>query len=576
MSMLRDRNTKSIFDNDEFESDKQFLVKNKDSIGDKSAELKWWQRELVYQIYPRSFQDSNGDGVGDIPGIISRLDYLHKLGVGVLWLSPVYKSPQVDNGYDISDYRDIHEEYGTLADMDELISEARERGIRIIMDLVINHTSDQHPWFVASRDPQSPYRDYYFWRDGREGGGLPNNWTSFFGEECWVYDEKSGQYYLHLFAKGQPDLNFYHPPVLEEIKAIMRFWLERGIAGFRCDVINVIFKESLEDGRRRLILTGSEHYISRPGTHDILQKLRAEVLDDYDCFTVGETVFVTPKMGQELCDPERRELDMIFSFEHMETDQFIVKWFKRRFNAARLGRVLDRWQQALYWTANYLENHDQPRSVSRFGDDSDFWCESAKMLAMLLLTQRGTPFVFQGQEIGMTNFDFSAVEQLQDVESHNINRLLKSWHVPAGLRWRMLRRSSRDNARTPVQWNADEGAGFTTGQPWLGLNSNYRKINVAAQERDEDSVLNFYCRLIELRRSRPALMTGDFTLLEAKRGRIVYERRQGNERLLVLLSFSKHRQKLPYRGDLIISNYGHQTFAGMLEPYEAVILNIIM
>lgn len=541
-----------------------------------TGELKWWQQEIIYQIYPRSFQDSNGDGVGDIQGIISRLDYLKELGVGVLWLSPVYKSPQVDNGYDISDYYDIHDEYGTLADMDELIAQAAARGMRVIMDLVINHTSDQHPWFIESRDPASPKRDYYYWRDGREGGGNPNNWTSFFGEDCWVYDEKSGQYYLHLFAKGQPDLNYHNPAVFEEIKSIMRFWLDRGIAGFRCDVINIIFKESLEDGRRRLILTGSEHYISRPGTHEILKKLRSEVLDDYDCFTVGETVFVTPKMGQELCDPERRELDMIFSFEHMETDQFIVKWFKRKFHAGRFGRVIERWQQAMYWPAVYLENHDQPRSVSRFADDGRYWSESAKMLAVLLLTQRGTPFVFQGEEIGMTNFDFASLEQLQDVESHNIDRLLKRFHVPAGMRWRMLLRTSRDNARTPVQWNGESGAGFTTGSPWLGINKNHKKINVAAQEHDTESVLNFYRCLIGMRKQREVLVAGDFKLIEAKRSRIVYERSLGHERMLIILSFSDKPQRVSYRGDLIVSNYSRQTFDGRLSPYEAAVLEIMM
>ncbi|MCK9525611.1 MAG: alpha-amylase family glycosyl hydrolase, partial [Limnochordia bacterium] len=308
--------------------------------------LKWWQERVVYQVYPRSFQDSNGDGIGDLQGIISHLDELADLGVGIIWLSPVYPSPNVDNGYDISDYKGIHPEFGTMADMDELLVEAKKRDIRLVMDLVINHTSDQHAWFQQSRDKESPYRDYYIWRPGR-GKKPPNNWSGFFGGRTWQYDDQSGEYYLHLFAKNQPDLNYRNPKVLEEVKDIMRFWLAKGVAGFRCDVINILYKSSLAQGRRSLILTGSEHYLSQEGTHKILRTLRREVLDHFDCFTVGETVFVTPRTALDLMGPERQELDMIFSFEHMETDQYIVKWFKRRFHAGRFAQSISKWQNAL-------------------------------------------------------------------------------------------------------------------------------------------------------------------------------------------------------------------------------------
>lgn len=583
-----------IMNKGKLESDLQELTPAADI---KRSDLKWWQQQVIYQIYPRSFQDSDGDGIGDIPGIISRLDHLQELGVGVIWLSPVYRSPQVDFGYDISDYCAIAPEYGTMADMDRLIEQAAARGIRIVMDLVINHTSDQHDWFQQSRDPASPYHDYYIWRPGKAGDSpeavrkrqsgnrrflkkdRPNNWTSFFGEDCWVYDDKAGKYYLHLFAKGQPDLNYHHEPVLTEIKNIMRFWLDKGVAGFRCDVINAIYKESLEDGRKKLILTGSEHYLSRPGMHRILQELRAEVLDQYDCFAVGETGFVTPSMGRDLCDPQRRELDMIFSFEHMETDQILVKWFKRKFRADRLGKVFDRWQQALYWPANYLENHDQPRSVTRFGDDQRYWLESAKLLAMLLLTLRGTPFIYQGQEIGMTNFDYTSMDELQDVESFNIDRLARRLHFPAAYRWRMMQRVGRDNARTPMQWSDDKQAGFSTGErTWLAVNHNYKTINLAIQRKDPTSVYSFYRQLIRLRSEQPVLIQGRFHLLEAKRQRLVYERLlqtdegDGQVRMLVILNFAGKPVQLPYRGRLLLSNYARTGFDGQMQPYEAVLL----
>ncbi|HHT90938.1 MAG: alpha-glucosidase [Bacillota bacterium] len=534
--------------------------------------LEWWQERVVYQIYPRSFQDTNGDGIGDLQGIISRLDNLKDLGVGIIWLSPVYPSPNVDFGYDISDYQGIHPELGTMEDMDQLLAEAKKRDIRIVMDFVINHTSDQHPWFLQSQDRNSPYRDYYIWKSGR-GRKPPNNWTGFFGGGTWEFHEQSGQYYLHLFAKNQPDLNYRNPRVLQEVKEIMRFWLRKGVAGFRCDVINILYKSSLADGRRALILTGSEHYLSQEGTHEILRTLRREVLDHYDCFTVGETVFVTPQTALDLMAPERKELDMIFSFAHMETDQYIVKWFKRKFHAGRFAKTISHWQNVLPWNANYFENHDQPRSVSRFGDDGVYWDKSAKLLCIMLLSLRGTPFIYQGQEIGMTNFDFTSMDQLADVESHNIYGIAKRLGFPPALRWRMIKATSRDNARTPLQWNSGPNAGFTTGRPWLGVNKNYEKINMEAQISDPTSIRSMYKKMIALRQTNDILKAGSFETLKISKDLFIYRRSLDGASLVILLNFSLTEKRAPWEGAvLLLSNYERQGYDGRLRPYEAVIV----
>ena len=530
---------------------------------------KWWQDRVVYQIYPRSFADTNGDGFGDIPGILAHLDELQELGIGIIWLSPMYGSPDADNGYDISDYRAIDPRYGTMAEMERLIEEAKKRDIKLVMDLVINHTSDEHAWFTQSRDKSSPYRDYYIWKPGKNGRP-PNNWMSLFGGSAWTFDEPSGEYYLHLFARKQPDLNYHNPKVLEEIKAIMRFWLDKGIAGFRCDVINVIYKSSFGDSRR--LIRGSDYYVSQPGAHDILRTLRREVLSQYDCFAVGETVFVTPQMGKDLCDEARGELDMIFSFEHMETDQFFLKWFPRRFHAGRFGRVIAEWQNALEWNANYLENHDQPRSVSRFGDDKTYWAQSAKLLCTMLLSLRGTPYIYQGQEIGMTNFDFASMAQVQDVESHNIYKLAKRLHVPSGYRWKMIKTKSRDNARTPVQWDGSAHGGFTTGTPWLGVNANHTRINMAAQTDDPNSIRSHYRRMIALRANSELLRYGTFALVTAKKHLFIYDRDYNGQSCRVLLNFGKTPRKAPCEGRVIISTYGRTDYDGVLQPWEAVII----
>ena len=561
----------------------------------------WWKDRIAYQIYPRSFQDSSGpegpaepdDGIGDIPGIISRLDYIKDLGAGIIWLSPVYKSPDADNGYDISDYYSIDPKFGTMADMEKLFAEAAKRDIRIIMDLVINHTSDEHEWFQKSRDPSSPYRDYYIWRPGKiapNGQRLPpNNWTGFFMGEVWEYDEKSGEYYLHLFDKKQPDLNYKNPKVIEEIKNILRFWLDKGASGFRCDVINVIYKTSLEDGRKGTPVRGIEHYKSQEGNHAILRELRRDVLDRYDCFTVGETVMVDLDEAKLLCDKNRKELDMLFYFEHLEIDRRIARFIPKKFRASRLLEVLTKWQQGLEWNALYLENHDQARIVSHFGSEkkrfspdgkpSKYWQRSAKMLALLELTLRGTPFIYQGQEIGMTNFDFKSLDEVNDVESHSLNKLMKKYRIPGFLRWKWIKASSRDNARTPMQWDSSENAGFSKAKPWLGINSNYRYINCESQRSDPGSILNFYKTLIGLRQKTKCLKQGEFLPLYADTRLLVYQRKLENDVYTVALNFSSGTAKLPKEaaalvssGNVVISNTDRTTFDGRLLPWEGVLV----
>lgn len=535
----------------------------------------WWKQKIIYQIYPMSFCDSNGDGIGDLPGIISRLDYLQRLGVGALWLSPVYPSPNKDNGYDISDYCEIHPNYGTLADMDRLIAEAKKRDIRIIMDLVINHTSDRHEWFQKSRRREEPYTDFYIWRKG-EKGKKPTNWGSFFGEDCWEYDEVRGEYYLHLFAKEQPDLNYHNEKVIAAIEDVMRFWLDRGVAGFRCDVINIIYKEAIKNGRWRPALTGCEYYLSTPGCHRVLHRLNRDVLSRYDAFTVGETVFVTPKMVDDLVNPQREELCTVFSFEHMETDCFKIKWFLRKFKPDRFFACLTKWQNALPWNTVYLENHDQPRSVSRYGNDAEYHDQSAKALATLLLTLRGTPFLYEGEEIGMTNFDFPDMEKVRDVESINIWNMGKRLHLPYGLCWRMIKTKSRDNARTPMQWDDSINGGFSAGTPWLSVNGNYPRINVKRQEDDPGSVLSYYRKLIAFRNGSRVLQEGDFTELYRKNGVYAYRRACDGEALTVVISLAEGERKNPASGEVVCSNYGRETAPARLAPYEALILREVV
>ena len=526
---------------------------------------------IVYQIYPRSYKDSNGDGVGDIRGIIESLDYIASLGVNTIWLSPVYKSPNDDNGYDIADYKSIQPEFGTMEDFDELIAEAKARGIGIVMDLVINHTSDEHEWFKRALAGEEKYRNYYIIEKGKNGK-LPNNWGNFFAECPWAkFGDSEDEYYLHLFSKKQPDLNWHNPDVLEEVKSIMRFWLDRGVVGFRCDVINIIYKNTLADGKKQLVLTGREHYLSTDGCHEILKTLRREVLEPYGAWAVGETVFVSTKQARDLCDVERGELDMVFYFEHMETDQIFVKWFKTVLKPVKLMRTLTKWQNALSWNACYFENHDQPRFISRFKDLGGYRREASRMMAGLLMTMRGTPFVFEGQEIGMTNGDFKDLSEVEDIESHNIYAMAKSLGIPKGIRWKMIKRTSRDNARTPMQWSGAQNAGFSSGKPWLKINGNYKDVNVENEQAQDDGVLSFWRKMIKMRREDEVLCSGSFKSLYEGKKIYAFERELDGKRRVTVCNMSGKSTKLPKSlqvgKDLVISSYKDAS-AKEMRPFE--------
>lgn len=524
---------------------------------------------VVYQIYPRSFYDTNGDGIGDLPGIISKLDYLADLGINAIWLSPIYKSPDDDNGYDIADYCSVDPKFGTMEDFDRLVAEAKKRGIGIVMDLVINHTSAEHAWFQKALAGDPKYQDYYIIREGKDGK-LPNNWGNFFAECPWTPFGDTGKYYLHLFSKKQPDLNWQNPAVLEEVKNILRFWLDKGVMGFRCDVINVIYKNSLENGRPSPILTGMEHYLSTEGCHEILRQLR-KVLDEYGAFTVGETVFVNIPKAKDLTDPERKELDMVFAFEHMEVDQVVVKWFKTWLDPHRLMKCLCKWQQGMDWNAIYFENHDQPRFISRFTDSKGHREKASMLMAGLQMTLRGTPYVFQGQEIGMTNADFADLSQVEDIESHNIYAMAKKLGIPGKLRWKMILRTSRDHGRTPMQWDASKNAGFTTGKPWLKVTGNYRSVNVAKELEDEQGVRAFWKYMIGLRKTELALIDGEFVPVYMGRTVFAFERYTDDKRLLAMVNLCGRECKLPKHltdwRRLVACNYNTVSF-DTLRPFE--------
>jgi oligo-1,6-glucosidase len=462
------------------------------------------------------------------------------------------------------------------------------------MDLVINHTSDEHEWFQKSRDPKSPYRDYYIWQPPKKSASgkniPPNNWTGFFAGEVWEYDEQSGEYYLHLFDKKQPDLNYKNPKVIEEIKKVMKFWLEKGAAGFRCDVINIIYKTSLADGKKSMAVQGLEHYKSQEGNHEILRELRRDVLDHYDCFTVGETVMVDLEDAKLLSGEDRKELNMLFYFEHLEIDRRIARFIPKKFYASKLLEVLTKWQQGLEWNALYLENHDQSRIVSHFGaaknisrdgTPAKYWERSAKMLALMELTLRGTPFIFQGQEIGMTNFDFQSLDEVNDVESHGLNKLMKKMCIPSFLRWNWIKASSRDNARTPMQWSDESNAGFSKAKPWLAINSNYRNINYASQKNNATSVLSFYKSLIALRKKSDCLKFGEFIPLYADKHLMLYRRTSNDRSYTVLLNFSSKEIKLSEKarthliGTPIISNTGNLNVDEKILPWEGILFELL-
>ncbi len=532
----------------------------------------WYREGVVYQIYPRSFQDSNNDGIGDIPGIISRIPYLKELGISIVWLSPVYKSPNDDNGYDISDYRDILTEFGTFDQMVELIHELHNANIKIVMDLVVNHTSDEHPWFIKSAQNDPKYKDYYFWKSEK------GNWTSFFGGEAWTYHPERKAYYLHLFSKKQPDLNWDNPAVREDVKAIIKFWLDLGVDGFRCDVINLIAKtEGLPNGKWSVALVGREHYINNPKLHTFLQELNHDILSKFDCFTVGETALITPLAALDLIEENRHELDMVFQFDHMGADNYLIKWFMKKFKPINLKKPLSKWQLALQgrgWNTLYLENHDQPRSISRFGSDK-YYFESAKLLATMLYFQQGTPFIFQGQEIGMKNVSFDNLEDYRDIETKNIyqtgRKLLMSHH-------RMMKKikmMSRDNARTPMQWDNSQYAGFSLHEPWIKVNPNHKEINVKLNQSRKDSILNFYKKIIQLRKKYPVIVYGNYEDIDFKNKRLyAYKREYLEETLYVFCNFSAKplRYELLREMDqlqLILGNYPAKEHIELLAPYEA-------
>ncbi|OYO03345.1 alpha-glucosidase [Enemella evansiae] len=488
------------------------------------ADPDWWRSQVVYQIYPRSFADSDGDGIGDLRGIIDHLDHLADLGVGVVWLSPIYRSPQDDNGYDISDYTDVDPMFGSLADLDELIAGLHERGIALVMDLVVNHTSDEHPWFVESRDPDSPKRDWYWWRPPRvaeDGTPLPpTNWESAFSGSAWEFDEASGEYYLHLFSRKQPDLNWENPEVRKEIHAMMRWWLDRGVDGFRMDVINFISKtEPLVDGPEipgRACSPAFPMVADGPRMHEFLHEMYAEVLAGRNLITVGEMPGVTVAEARRYTAADRHELDMVFTFEHVALDVGATKWDRVPISLPVLKKNLASWQEGLAdegWNSLYWDNHDQPRAVSRFGDDApEHRVASAKTLATVLHLHRGTPYVYQGQEIGMTNAGFTEIGQYRDIEALNHHAEAVAGGADPEVLLAQQAVQTRDNARTPMQWDDSASAGFSSGTPWIGVNPNHTEINVAAQAGDPDSVLAHYRELIALRRSEPAIVDGRFEL----------------------------------------------------------------
>ena len=540
-------------------------------------EKKWWQTSVVYQIYPRSFQDSNGDGIGDLRGIINRLDYLQKLGIDVIWLSPVYKSPNDDNGYDISDYEDIMDEFGTMADMDELIATANEKGIKIVMDLVVNHTSDEHKWFIeAKKGKDNPYQDYYIWRDP-VNGEAPNELKSTFSGSAWEFDEDSGQYFLHLFSKRQPDLNWENEKVREEVWNMMNYWLEKGIGGFRMDVIDLVGKQP------DLGITGNG-----PKLHDYLQEMNEKSFGNYDVLTVGETWGATPEIAKLYSNPARNELSMVFQFEHIGLDEQEgkQKWDLKPLEIKQLKSILAKWQTSLGnegWNSLFWNNHDLPRIVSRWGNDKEYRVESAKMFAILLHLMKGTPYIYQGEEIGMTNCPISDISEVNDIESINMyyERIEQGYTKEEILH--SINVKGRDNARTPIQWDDTENGGFTTGTPWLHVNPNYLDINVKNNLENANSVFYCYQSLIQLRKDNPIVVWGDFELIEDTEEEIfAYTRKFEGKTWVVVANFSDQEKMLHLPefnecDEVIISNYHRESvdFGNVhLKPYEAFVVSI--
>lgn len=548
-------------------------------------ERAWWKEAVVYQIYPRSFKDSDGDGVGDIQGIVSKLDYLQELGVDVIWLSPVYKSPNDDNGYDISDYFEIMDEFGTMQDWTQLLDGLHERGMKLLMDLVVNHTSDEHAWFAESRSSRdNPYRDYYIWRPGKSGNIPPNNWRSFFSGSAWKYDDTTGEYYLHLFSKKQPDLNWDNPKLRQSVYEMMTFWLDKGVDGFRMDVINLISKvPGLPDDGEDGLGDGSPYFMNGPHVHDYLREMNEQVLSKYDVMRVGETPGVSVEEALKYTGADRKELQMVFQFEHMDVDAGDGdKWTVVPWTLQKLRGVLHKWQTGLAedgWNSLYLNNHDQPRMVSRFGNDGEYRVPSAKMLATLLHTLKGTPYIYQGEELGMTNIQFNSIEDYRDIEILNMyEERVTQGNADPGTIMEAIHAKGRDNARTPMQWNAGPNAGFTTGTPWIRINPNYKEINAEASMSDPDSVFRYYQRLIALRKQNPVMVYGDYQLLLQDHEQIyAYTRTLGEVIWLIALNFSEAAAILEFddrysgmKRELIIGNYPEDGMEPeQLRPYEA-------
>ncbi|EJE8689650.1 alpha-glucosidase [Vibrio vulnificus] len=536
-------------------------------------ENKWWHDAVVYQIYPRSFCDSNNDGIGDLNGIIGKLDYLKTLGVNVLWLSPVYKSPMDDNGYDISDYQDIAAEFGTMADMQNLLAQAKARDIRVVMDLVVNHTSDEHPWFVEARKSKdNPYRDYYIWRDAKPDGSVPDDQGSIFGGSAWQWDEATQQYYFHLFSKRQPDLNWENPKVQQEVHKMMNWWIDQGIGGFRLDVIDLIGKE-IDKG-----ITGNG-----PRLHPLLQEMNRATFGDKDLLTVGETWGATPEIAKLYSDPERHELSMVFQFDHITlTWQHGDKWNPIPLDLKQFKHVLTKWQTELSnqgWNSLFWNNHDLPRVVSKYGDDKRYRVESAKMLATALHFLKGTPYIYQGEEIGMTNVAFESLDQYKDIETLNFYKVKTESGVSHQHMMDAIHENSRDNARTPMQWSASPNGGFSQAEPWIEVNPNYPEINVEQALADSDSIFYHYQKLIELRKQHPAIVYGDFTPLFAEHDSVfAYVRSHQDEQLLVINNFSDQDVSLELPDNLqnkevncLIYNYDLLDVLGVtlsLKPYQ--------
>ena len=536
----------------------------------------WWKERVFYEIYPRSFQDSNGDGIGDLRGIISRLDYLQWLGVGAVWLCPIYDSPNADMGYDIRNYESVMAEFGTMEDFDELVSQLHRRDIRLVMDLVVNHTSDEHPWFLEARTAKdSPYRDYYIWRDGKDGRE-PNNWASFFTPSAWSYDETTEQWYLHLFSENQPDLNWENPELRQEIYGMMNRWLDRGVDGFRMDVISLLAKHpQLPDGTGSGYVFSPEYFAFQPRLHDYLREMRRECFDGRDCMCVGETSFVTTQNAGSVVD-DGRELDMLFQFDVMDMDGGETKWDARPFDLMRFKQIISAWQTAIGWNTLFWGNHDQPRLVSRFGctRTETLRRRSATCLATAMYLLRGTPFLYQGEEIGMTNCPFPDISELRDVESLNLLRqAAESGRMDWA--WRGVRSKGRDNARTPMQWDASPNGGFTDGTPWIMVNPNVQEINVAAALRDPDSVLHYYRALLALRREQDVLRYGDFSLLLHEHPQVfAYARTFEGQQIRIYCNFTDRDAPLPEafcKEKVLLTNVNYEK-TDVLLPYEAAVV----